>query len=111
MIFFDGNGDPLAMHHAGFETTGAGPISCERYSVPLTRIIKAHQSFFPDVAVSENNDNLCIRRTTLQRRTSRLVPQIDASFLAKHKPVIKKKPGVLRLAQIPQYGPDRERQG
>jgi hypothetical protein len=111
MIVFDGNGDPLSMHHAGFETTGAGPISYESYSVPLTRIIKAHQSFFPDVAVSENNDNLCIRRTTPQRRTSRLVPQIDASFLAKHKPIIKKKPGVLRLAQIPQYVPDRERQG
>lgn len=114
MIIFDRNGDPLSMHHASFETTGAGPISYESYSVPLTRIIKAHQSFFPDVVVSVNNDNLCIRRTTLQQRTSRLVPQIDASFFAKHKPIIKKKPGVLRLAQIPknnQYAPDSERQG
>ena len=108
MIIFDRNGDPLAMHHAGFATTGAEPILYESFSVPLTRIIKAHQIFFPGVTVSENNDNLSIRQTSPQQRASRLVPQIDASFLAKHKPIMKKKPGVLKLAQIPPYAPDRD---
>ena len=106
MIIFYGNGDPLSMHHACFKTTGVGSILYESYSVPLTLIIKAHQRFFPDVAVSENSDNLFIRQTSPQQRASRWVPQIDASFLAKHKPIITKQPGILRLTRFLRYIPD-----
>ena len=62
MIIFDGNGDPLSMHHAGFETTGTEPIMYESYSVPLIHIIKAHQNFFPDVAVSETTTTAAFDR-------------------------------------------------
>ena len=110
MIIFDGNGDPLSMHHAGFETTGTEPIMYESYSVPLIHIIKAHQNFFPDVTVSEDYDNSRIRQSSPKKQTSRLVPQIDPSFLAKHKPKYKKRPGVLKLNRVPRIVTVRELQ-
>jgi len=109
MILFDDNEDALSMHHACFTTTaGDGQMSYESYSVPLTRIIKAHQNFFPDVTVPESTGNLSIRQTSPQKRASRLVPQIDASFLAKHRPTYKTRGGVLRLTRLPGGGSIRQ---
>ena len=109
MIIFDGNGDPLSMHHAGFETTGTEPIMYESYSVPLIHIIKAHQNFFPDVAVSETTTTAAFDRVRRRNKPHAcLVPQIDPSFLAKHKPKYKKRPGVLKLNRVPRIVTVRE---
>jgi len=104
---YDGEANPLCGGDFAFTVVAATSNEPE----PLTRIIKAHQSFFLDVTVSVDDDNWSIRQTSPQQRASRLVPQIDASFLAKHTPTIKEKPGVLKLAQIPRYAPDHDRQG